>query len=204
MANDYLTLLEFKQALADTSWTPNYDTIIEAIITRASRAIDRTTRRHPGAYYASTDETRYFDGSGTSSLWTGEMAAAPTTVRVAETGDLSNYTSWSSTDYIVWPYNAPYMGEPYLRLDIDILYGSKVLWYKYRKAVEIAGKFGFSTTVPDDIKQIALIQSVRWFKRAQQAFRDTGAIVDLGQLTYTQQLDPEVAGMLENFRRVAV
>ena len=41
------------------------------------------------------------------------------------------------------------------------------------------------------------IQAVRWFKRAQQAFADVSAAMELGQLTYAQELDPDIRSMLK-------
>jgi len=54
------------------------------------------------------------------------------------------------------------------------------------------------------VKQAVLIQAARWFKRGQQGFRDTGAIVELGQLMYTRALDPDVAALIEHLRRMAI
>ena len=56
------------------------------------------------------------------------------------------------------------------------------------------------TSPPDEIKQATIIQAMRWFKRGQQAFSDTGAVLELGQLRYTQKLDPDVALILESPR----
>ena len=51
-------------------------------------------------------------------------------------------------------------------------------------------------------RMATIIQASRWFKRGQQAFQDTGAVVELGQLRYTQKLDPDVAALLGFLRRV--
>lgn len=211
MANDYATLEDVQELLSDTNLGVGYDSLIEGLITRASRLIDRLTNRGEGAYAASTDETRYFDGSGGSELWIEELAAAPTSVSVAETGDVDGaagtggtYTLWSTSDYLLWPYNALLRGEPYVRLDIDLLNGSKGMWYGFRKGVKVVGKFGWSTAAPEDVKQGTLITAVRWFKRAQQAFQDTGAILELGQLRYVKALDPDVEEMVRHLRRQAI
>ena len=62
--------------------------------------------------------------------------------------------------------------------------------------MKIVGKFGYSVAVPDDIKQAAIIMTVRYFKRGQQGFNDVGAVVELGQLRYVDKLDPDVAAIL--------
>ena len=43
----------------------------------------------------------------------------------------------------------------------------------------------------------ARIQAARWFKRAQQAFQDVSAAIEMGQLTYAQELDPDIRSMLK-------
>lgn len=202
--NDYATAAEIKAVISDASLGSGYDALLALLATRASRLIDRLTGRKPGAYEVDADVTLYFDGSGGREQWIEELAAAPTTVSVAEGGNLSAYTAWASTDYLLWPYNALDRGEPYLRLDVDGLNGTKAAWYRFPKAVKIVGKFGYSTSAPDDVKQAVIVQCVRWWKRGQQAFQDVGAIVDLGQLSFVKKLDPDVELLVEHLRRLAV
>ena len=204
--NDYCTAAEIKAAMPDGNWGTSYDTLLSILAARASRTIDRYTVRKPGAYKVDADVTRYYDGSGTIQQLIEELAAAPTSVAVAEGGDIKTpiYITWASTDYMLWPYNALDNGEPYTRLDIDDLNGSKSVWYRYPKAVKIVGKFGYSAAPPDDVVQATIIQTARWFKRGQQAFQDTGAITELGQLTYTKALDPDVALTIDHLRRIIV
>jgi hypothetical protein len=134
-------------------------------------------------------------------------------VSVAETGDVDSsagtggdYTTWATSDFLLWPYNALAEGRPFQRLDIDQLNGSKSTWYSFPKAVKIVGKFGWATAVPDDIKQVAIIQAVRLFKRGQQAFQDVGGITELGQLQFVQKLDPDLSALFDvpPYREVAI
>ena len=208
MPNDYAVLTEVKAALPDTNWGTAYDAILTALITRASRALDRFTSYWPGAFFASVDETRYYDGDGTSRQWIDHLAAVPTTLAVAETGIVDtdvgaggSYTTWLAADYMLWPRNALRDGQPYQRIDVDAFNGSKVAFYAYKRGVKIIGKFGYSLVVPDEMKQAAIIQTTHWFKLGQQAFQKTGAVVELGQLTYAQKLDPDVALMADHLRR---
>lgn len=60
---------------------------------------------------------------------------------------------------------------------------------------------------PDDLAhQATLIQAARFFKRAQQAFADAGANLDLGKLIFAKKLDPDVEAILiqAGLRRLAV
>ena len=192
----YCNLAEVQAAMPDVNMGSSYDAILDALCLRASRLIDGYFGRKPGAFSADTDETRYYTGSGCAEQWIDELAAAPTSVSIAETGSVTVYTALVATDYYLWPDNAALDGIPYMRLDLDRLNGTRVYWPQFRKSVKVVGKFGFSTTPPDEIRQAAIIQVAKWFKRGQQAFADTGAIVELGQLRYTQKLDPDVEQIL--------
>jgi hypothetical protein len=196
--------------LTGAQWD-TYEAILEALVTRASRAIDTFCNREPGAFFVEDDTTRYFDGSGERTLWTGELAAPPTSLSVAESGDIDDssgtggdYTLWAASDYLLWPYNALLEQIPFLRIDVDTLNGTKTGFYRYPKSVKLVGKFGFSATTPAGLKQATLIQASRWFKRGQQAWEDTGAVAELNTLRYVQRMDPDVALMVDSFRKVTI
>ena len=82
---DYCTIAEVKSVMPDVEWAADYDATIFSLISRASRAIDRWTGREPDAYCA-PEATRLFDSVGNSELYIGELAAAPTEVKVAWDG----------------------------------------------------------------------------------------------------------------------
>lgn len=205
-SNDYSTLHGVKALLPQNTWGTSYDVLLTSLITRASRMIDSYYSREPGSFAVSEAAARYFDGSGDPKLWIGELAAAPSIVAVAETADIDDasgtggtYTTWATSDYLLWPYNNLTMKRPVLRLDIDTMNGSKSVWYRFPKAVKITGYWGYATTTntPEIISHACEVQSVRWFRRAQQTYADTGAITDLNQLRYVKALDPEVKLILD-------
>ena len=205
MPNDYCTAGEIRAVMPDQSWTTAYDALLTTLASRASREFDRYTNRPPGAYYVSTASDRYFTGNGTIQLWPGEMAAAPEAVRVAEGGVLSVLTAWNTaSDYQPWPYNAADEGQPYLRLDVDVYNGSKTQWPPYPKAIKVTAKWGYSASVPDDVREATITMVVRQFKRGQQGFIDVGAIQELGQLRYVKGKDPSVDELIETLRRQAI
>lgn len=198
---DYVTVATLKAALPDTSWGSTYDGEFARLVTVASREIDRLTGRQPGAFAVQADETRYYQGverrrGPAHELWIDELAAAPTSVSMTIDTPRGPYTTLSSTDYYLWPDNWQAQGVPIQKLILDIYNGDYAAWYPWPQAVKVVGKFGYSTIVPADIQQAALILAARAFKRAQQAYADTGAIIALGQMTFTKQLDPEVEAIL--------
>lgn len=207
MANNYITKEIIKTNLPDNTFSgTKYDSLLDSLAERTSRLLDRAAKRPPGFFYVSVDSTRYYNGSGGREQWIDPIAATPTSVEVAETGDLSNYTAWASSDYILWPYNALEDNRPYMRLDLDHLGGTKYLWYSFPKSIKITAKFGWAETLPPEVEEMMIIQAVRWFQRHRQAFRDTVAIPELQQITYVKALDPEVVELFMNstFSKVVV
>ena len=202
--NDYCTADEVKAAMPDGNWGATYDALLALLAARASRAIDRFTKREPGAYYVSADTTRYFTADSEVDLYIGELAAAPTTVSIAEAGDLTDLTALVATDYFMTPPNALLEGLPYNFIQLDNLNGDYWYWPTFQKSVVIVGKFGYAAAIPDDVKQTSIIQCARWFKRGQQGFSDTGSIVELGQLRYTRTMDPDVEEMVAHLKRVTI
>lgn len=203
MPNDYCTVAELTAALADSGLasSTDYDSILTSTITRASRMIDSELKREAGWFYNATETTRYYTGSGSPYQYVDEMTAAPSYVGMSEGGGVqsTDYTTIGSTDYFLWPDNK----TPYRRIDLDTINGLYTMFYRYRRSVKVTAAFGYSATVPDDIKQACIIQAARWFKRGHQGYQDTGAIVELGQLRYTK-LDPDVMEILAHYRKVTV
>lgn len=192
--NDYITAEDVQEGMPDTDWGADYDHFLTTfLIPAACRAIDRLQGLAPGSYQADTDEVRYFTGDGTEKLWIDTIVADPTEVAMDLVGDQATYTVVPSSDYNVWPRHAAQLGEPFYRLDMltrsNPTYYS---WYAWPDAIRITGKFGWSETVPEHVTQLAVMQVIRWFKRAQQAYEDVGAITSLGQLRYVKGIDPDL------------
>lgn len=213
--NPYLTIEEFRSSpdVSGVEIGAEYDTFIQDLIARASRFVDELFIVDPGAFKVSQDETRYF----TRSKFTGErlligvLAAAPTSVSIAESGQVDSsagtggsYTALAATDYWLEPDNAPQQGQPYRWIVLDTQYGNYAEFPAYRRAIKIVGKFGISTSAPQLIRQAVLTQASRWFKRAQQGYADAGAIPELSQLRFVKVLDPDIAAIAEKSQYIQV
>ncbi|UCC74285.1 MAG: hypothetical protein JSV86_06940, partial [Gemmatimonadota bacterium] len=68
--------------------------------------------------------------------------------------------------------------------------------------VRVKAKWGYASSVPYDVKEAALMQSARWFKRLQSSMADTLASGELGTLLYRQALDPDIRRLLIDGRYV--
>jgi len=134
-----------------------------------------------------------------------EPFASISEVAVSEQGGLasSDYTVWSSSDYIEYPYNHTAKNKPITKLISDMWNQStNTAFYRYPKSVRVTGFPGYSTTPPDTIALATRIQAVRWFMRAKQGYQDTGANVNLGAMTITTrlELDPDVKQLLYSYK----
>lgn len=195
--SDYITPADVKAGTPDTTWLTAYDTLLAGLVTFASRAIDAFTHKRDGEWVASpTPNLRYFDGSGKIHQII-DPCTSVIEVAVDETGS-GLYTVWvAGQDYFTWPYN-PDVTSPITRLDLNVslLTTNKPAWYRYQKSVRVNATWGWSNVAPGFIKQAALIQCTRWFGRAQQAYKDTGALPELHTMTYTQSIDPDIEALL--------
>ena len=206
----YSSIADVKLHLVDMSLDSSYDAVLTMLVLNASRAIDRYTKRSPNAYLVEDDEVRYFGGSGSHELWVDEMADEPTLVEVAETGQVDNstgsggdYTTYAASEYFLLPENADKKGIPYEVIELDRLYGTKTVWYRYPRSVKITAKFGYAITVPETIAEATIIQAGSWFKRGQQGFMQNSAQTRFGQLQY-KQLDPDVLEIVKHYMRTTV
>lgn len=209
MANNYLPIQSFKEGLPDEDWTEEYNTLIDRVTEAASRVLDVYTRKPEGYWWVkddASDETRYFESWDGKELWFDSMPALPTSLEVAETGLVDSdagsggtYTTWAATDYFLHPTNALKVGRPYEYATINYLSGTKTTWYSYPRGVKITGVFGFHQgQYPHPlVTQAVSILAIKWFKRFQSAFQDTGAIPELGQLVYTKALDPDFIALMQ-------
>jgi hypothetical protein len=201
MANDYVTVAELRADMVDggLSSSTDYDVLLGELISAASRLIDREVGGWEGYFYPTTDsQIRYYDGSGEDEQYVDPLIAL-TTVSVSESGGRAStsYTDWTEdTDFYVWPYNYSDIGKPIEKLIVDNDSGNKGVFNATKKGVKVTGVFGYSETPPADIEQACKIQSMRWYMRAKQAYQDTSASERLGQMLYTQELDPDVKRLL--------
>lgn len=212
MANDYVTVVEIKDALADSGnqLGSTYDTRLGRTAARASRLFDRETNREPGAYYSTAGVVRYFKGSGDTRQFLDEFTSI-TTLAVAESGDVDystdtggDYTTWAASDYRLLPNNAPKFGEPYFEIEIDVLNGSKSIFYAYEKGLKITAAWGFSTTAPVDVVEAVTEIAVNMFHNGQMAYARGAANAGLGVSGRVAVISPNVQDIIAVYRRMAV
>lgn len=204
---DYTNIQAVKADMPDSelfsSTAYDYDGVIQGMITAASRLIDREVGGWANYFYPSTaDETRYYDGNGEEEIYVDPIVSL-TSVYVSEGGGRasSDYTAWTQdTDFYIMPYNYSALDVPIQALVIDNDSGSKGTWGTVRKGIKITGVFGYSSYPPADIQQAAKITAMRWFMRAKQSWQDTSVNAAMGEMLYTQSLDPDVKEILKPYK----
>ena len=202
--NDYTTADLAFQDISEGNYSSSDYPQMATFITSASRLIDAELGRWPGFFTPSTDEvTRYYDGSGCEEQDIDEFVSI-TTVSMIPTDDRSstNYVDLASNEWFAYPFNYSENGKPITQIIIEPTVSQFGSWYPFRKAIKIIGIAGYSATLDPRISQACKMQSVRWFMRAKQGYQDTGASVDIGQITVkgSLELDPDVRQLLYPFK----
>ena len=203
---DYCTLAELKVQIPESIYATvtTYDASISAMITAASRLIDRELGRWDNFFYPSGSATvRYYDGTTGDTVYIDEFVSV-SAVAVSENGSVvsGDYTALSSTDYFAEPANASGNAKPYNRLVMDFINGSGQSWYEYRKSVKVTAVFGWSTTPPADVNMACKIQAVRWLMRSKQMYQDVGVDGAIGGMVFKGQtgLDNDIKALLYGYK----
>ena len=191
ITSGYATLAELKARL-DILDTDD-DSVLEAIVEAASRQIDGWCSR---TFYAAT-ATRYFTPESIDLLILPDDLMSVTTLKTDEDGDRTYETTWATTDYDLEPANAATYTHIYTAPD------GRYGFPTHRRAVEIAGSWGYASTAPDAINEACLLLSARLWKRKDAPFGIAGSS-DAGQLQTLPGMDPDVKQLIQPYRKFAL
>jgi hypothetical protein len=201
----YATAGELRDRLGKVS--PAKDDLLLEIISAAEKSINKFVNRPDGFEAATTATARTYAGSGKGYRLIDECVSI-TTVAVKESYTDTTYTAWLATDWIAFsgdpksPDFQPLIFQrPYNAIMIDPsgsesgFYSGSVGGYAF-PTVQVTAKWGYCTSVPDDIREACLIQATRLYKRFESGMSDTLASNDFGVMIYRQSLDPEAKQLL--------
>ena len=197
-------LEDLKQELGIDSTNHVNDLSMELAIETAGQEISDYCGRE---FVRATGQTRYYSAQHATCLLTDDILAI-TALRTDDDGNGSFETTWSSTAYLLAPFNAAagVYPAPYTHLLVPS-YSSGV-FPCISRGVQIVGDFGYATAVPPIVKKACLFQAARSYRGGAAPFGTVGGR-DFGQSFQSQGpentaaigLHPWVRRMLDPYRR---
>lgn len=207
----YATIAELKASINITSTDATRDTVLTRLLSAADDAIDKYCNRPDGFVAQTLPTVRYYTGSGKAYQWIDETTSV-TGVAVKEDPDDTTYTAWALTDFVPFsgdPKSPDFNSTPYCAI-MCTLNGDYSYFLSGRYSgrgimtVQVTAKFGYATVVPDQVKEAAIVQAARWYKRGESAWADTIANNELGTLSFRKSIDPDLEMMLYRLRKPAI
>lgn len=191
----YTTTALVKASLGIPAATTSEDTAIQAAIDAAEALIDNYT----GRTFETVTEARTYLPRTASVVDVDDIATASgLVIKTDEDQDGTFETTLTvTTDYVIVKNSAPF------RLITNVNRGWPLSLYG-RPTIEVTATFGYSTTVPDNIKQAALLMATRLFQRkASPLGFQAGAISEFGPVRISRT-DPDVAALLQGTKLFGV
>lgn len=186
----YVTTDEAKAYLRIPSTDTEDDVRLGLDAAAASRAIDRATHRQFGKLDAAAARfyTAQYDADRGWFVTIDDLQDL--------TGVEVTSNSTTITDYRPAPLNAASEGDPYT----ELVFGGTVRPATSYGGVSVTAVFGW-TTVPDTIKDATLLQTARFFKRADAPFGVAGSPESGSEMRLLAKVDPDVAVMVSDYVR---
>ncbi len=200
---NYATRAEVKAALRIGTADTADDTLIDNAIDSASRLIDGYCSRQFWPYASAT--VRVYQANSQFVCDIDDVYS--TASFVVKTSSLANNvfdTTFTATDYqleplngyldaVEWSFNRIRAVGDYLFPTVNANFGDQAL-------VQVTAFYGWAA-IPSPIKQATIIQSSRLFKRLDSPLGVAG-FGDLGAIRVSRFLDPDMAQLVEPYRRM--
>jgi hypothetical protein len=195
ITNGYATLAQVKSALRISDSID--DSILEMAVESASRAIDGHAARY---FYSSGTATRLYAADDSFVVQTDDIAGTAIVLQTSSAGDGIFDTTFAPIDYQLEPLNGNVDGLPVpftrIRAVENYLFPVEV----EQALVKVTAVFGWAS-VPIAITQATIIQASRIYKRLESPLGVAG-FGDLGAISVTRDLDPDVAQLVAPYRRL--
>lgn len=193
ITNGYCTLAQLRSAPAlnlPSTYTTD-DTLLESIITAASRAIDKQCGRF--FYKSSAHEVKYFTADNSHYIDVGDLVSV-TALYTDDDGARTYPNTWATTDYDLTPFAAASLSEPEPYLQIECTPLGNYNFPVISKGVKLDAVFGWPA-VPSVITQVCILWSARLYKRLATPLGVQG-VSTIGTITMKIPIDPDLVKSL--------
>lgn len=203
ITNGYATRAQVKAALRIGTADTADDTLIDNATEAASRLIDGYCNRQFWAYSSAT--TRIFQANNSFVCDIDDVySTASLVVKTDPDADGTFDVTFAVTDYQLEPLNGYLDGLEWsfdrLRAVGDYIFPNVNANFGEQALVQVTALYGWAA-VPSPIEQATIIQASRLFKRLDSPLGVAG-FGDLGAIRVSRFLDPDMAQLVEPYRRM--
>ena len=203
ITNGYATRNQVKAALRIGTADTIDDDLIDNCVGAASRLIDGYCNRR---FWSTGTATRVYQAEDSFYCSIDDIAGTAITLRTSSFADGNFDVTWTATDYQLEPLNGNLDGLTWsydkIRAVGDYLFPTVNANYGEQALVQVTAIFGWPS-VPEPITQATIIQASRIFKRYDSPLGVAG-FGDLGAIRVSRFLDPDMAQLVEPYRRMRI
>ena len=204
ITNGYATRNQVKAALRIGTADTLDDDLIDNCVGAASRLIDGYCNRR--FWQSGTAEARVFQAEDSFYCSIDDIAGTALTLKSSTQADGTFDLTWKVSDYQLEPLNGNLDGLTWsydkIRAVGDYLFPTVNANYGEQALVQVTAIFGWPA-VPEPITQATIIQASRIFKRYDSPLGVAG-FGDLGAIRVSRFLDPDMAQLVEPYRRMRI
>lgn len=204
ITNGYATRNQVKAALRIGTADTLDDDLIDNCVGAASRLIDGYCNRR--FWQSGTAEARVYQAEDSFYCSIDDVAGTALTLKTSSQADGTFDVTWKVSDYQLEPLNGNLDGLTWsydkIRAVGDYLFPTVNANYGDQALVQVTAIFGWPS-VPEPVTQATIIQASRIFKRYDSPLGVAG-FGDLGAIRVSRFLDPDMAQLVEPYRRLRI
>ncbi len=203
ITNGYATRNQVKAALRIGVGDTLDDDLIDNCVGAASRLIDGYCNRK---FWQSGTASRIYPAEDSFYCSIDDIAGTAITLKTSSQADGTFDVTWKVSDYQLEPLNGNLDGLEWsydkIRAVGDYLFPTVNANYGEQALVQVTAVFGWPE-VPEPVTQATIIQASRIFKRYDSPLGVAG-FGDLGAIRVSRYLDPDMAQLVEPYRRMRI
>ena len=203
ITNGYATRNQVKAALRIGTADTLDDDLIDNCVGAASRLIDGYCNRK---FWQSGTASRVYQAEDSFYCSIDDIAGTAITLKTSSQADGTFDVTWKVSDYQLEPLNGNLDGLTWsydkIRAVGDYLFPTVNANYGEQALVQVTAVFGWPA-VPEPVTQATIIQASRIFKRYDSPLGVAG-FGDLGAIRVSRYLDPDMAQLVEPYRRMRI